>query len=114
MDNRLLRGCELFNREQFFEAHEELEGLWMECRGGKRLFLQGLIHIAVGFHHWGKGNREGAVRQLRKGLKKLAGYLPASEGINTARFYRECAAALERLEAGEDLAGRPRIRIQSE
>lgn len=113
MDERLLRGCELFNEERFFEAHEELEALWMACRGGRRLFLQGLIHLAVGFHHWRNGNRAGASRQLRKGLRKIAGYLPACEGIDTSRLSEECAAALECIEAGEDLAAYARIRIQS-
>lgn len=113
MDHRLLRGCELFNREQFFEAHEELEGLWMESLGARRLFLQGLIHLAVGFHHWRKGNLVGASRQLRKGLRKLAGYLPACEGIDTGGLYRACVLALDRIEAGEAPARYPRIRIQS-
>jgi hypothetical protein len=32
---------------------------------------------------------------LRKGLKKLAGYLPEHEGINTAKLYREALTFLE-------------------
>lgn len=113
MDHRLLRGCELFNQGRFFEAHEELEAAWAECRGEERLFLQGLIHFAVAFHHHRNGNLAGASRQLRKGLKKLAGYLPSHSGIDTGALYRECAAALERMEAGGEPAGYPRIRLQS-
>ncbi len=113
MDQRLLRGCELFNREQFFEAHETLEELWIESEGARKRFLQSLIHLAVGFHHLRKGNAEGAARQLRKGLRKLAGYLPACEDVDTGRLYAECLEALRRIETGEALAGYPRIRIQS-
>jgi hypothetical protein len=40
------------------------------------------------------------MRQLRKGLRKLAPYLPTCEGIDTARLYRDAAAALEQVEAG--------------
>ena len=55
----------------------------------RRLFLQSLIHFAVGLYHAERGNPVGAARQLRKGLRKLAGYLPACEGIDTARLHAE-------------------------
>ena len=35
MDPRYLEFFELFNREEFFEAHEVLEGLWRETEGEK-------------------------------------------------------------------------------
>ena len=56
--------------------------------------------LAVGCYHCQRGNHVGAGRQLRKGLRKLAEYLPSCEGIDTARLYREGLAALERLETG--------------
>ena len=45
----------------------------------RRLFLQAMIHLAVGFYHCERGNPVGAARQLRKGLGKLAAYLPSCE-----------------------------------
>jgi predicted metal-dependent hydrolase len=89
------RGVELFNAEEFYECHEVLEDVWRPTRGVDRLFLQALIHFAVGFYHHQRGNREGAERQLRKALRKLAGYLPMFHGIDTARLYREGLGALE-------------------
>jgi predicted metal-dependent hydrolase len=61
------RAVQLFNNREFFECHEALEEIWMPERGARRLFLQGLIHLAVGFHHSQRGNSAGASRQLRKG-----------------------------------------------
>jgi predicted metal-dependent hydrolase len=100
MDVPLQRGIDLFNSRRFFECHEVWEEVWTPERGPRRLFLQSLIHFAVGLYHTERGNPVGAGRQLRKGLRKLAGYLPACEGIDTARLHGECLTALQRIEAG--------------
>jgi predicted metal-dependent hydrolase len=100
MDELLQRGVDLFNKSEFFVCHEVLEAAWTPERGPRRVFLQALIHLAVGCYHGQRGNHMGAGRQLRKGLGKLAGYLPSCEGVDTARLYREALAALERLEDG--------------
>ena len=107
--NLLARGIQLFNDRQFFECHEVLEAEWTPERGPRRLFLQSLIHFAVGFYHDERGNPAGAVRQLRKGLRKLGAYLPDCEGIDTARLHTEAGEALARIEAGEAVAAYPRI-----
>ncbi|HUB81428.1 MAG TPA: DUF309 domain-containing protein [Bryobacteraceae bacterium] len=99
----------LFNRGAYFECHEVLEEAWTPERGPRRLFLQSLIHIAVGFYHHTRGNPVGAVRQLRKGLRKLAGYLPACERVDTARIEREVLPVLRAIEAGEPVSGYPQI-----
>ncbi|HWB95539.1 MAG TPA: DUF309 domain-containing protein [Bryobacteraceae bacterium] len=99
--NELYRsGIALYDQGRFFEAHEVLEDLWRPTRGEERLFLQSLIHFAVAFHHHGRGNRAGAERQLRKGLRKLAGYRPAYGGLDTERIYRGGQAALEQIGLG--------------
>ncbi len=113
MEKLLEAGIALFNRQEFFRCHEVLEELWTPERGPRRLFLQSLIHIAVGFYHWQRGNPAGASRQLRKALGKLEPYLPACEGIDTARLYREAAAALEAVESGS-LRAYPRIHAAAE
>ena len=105
------RGIELFNRCKFFECHEVLEELWRPERGPRRLFLQGVIHLAVGFYHHQQGNPLGAERQLRKGLKKLAAYLPEYEGVDTARLYRESTAYLEQYRQGLVLDRFPQIKF---
>ena len=106
------RGVELFNTGRFFECHEVWEELWHQERGPDRLFLQALIHIAVAFHHQGLGNRRGAGRQLDKGLRKLAGYLPRYRNMDTERLYRESLAAREALRLGGPVAW-PRLRCTS-
>jgi hypothetical protein len=111
VDPRLQHGIELFNREEFFVCHEVLEEIWTPERGPRRLFLQALIHFAVAFYHDSRGNPVGATRQLRKGLRKIAAYLPACEEIDTAQLERDGRAAVAVTEAGGRLAGYPRIQL---
>jgi predicted metal-dependent hydrolase len=99
MDPRVRHGIELFNTRQFFVCHEVLEEVWTPERGPRRLFLQSLIHLAVGLYHWERGNPDGAIRQLRKGLRKLGAYLPECEGIDTAQLHADSTRALAAIEA---------------
>jgi len=101
MEELVERGIHLFNTRQFFACHEVWEEVWTPERGPRCLFLQALIHFAVGLYHAERGNPVGASRQLRKGLRKLSRYLPACEGIDTARLHAEGESVLARIEAGE-------------
>jgi len=111
MDPRLQHGVDLFNRREFFVCHEVLEEIWMPERGPRRRFLQAIIHFAVAFYHDQRSNPLGASRQLRKGLRKLAPYLPSHEGIDTAQLYSDGLAAVEKTEAGATLADYPQIQL---
>ncbi len=113
MDELLQRGIRLFNDREFFQCHEVLEEAWTPERGPRRIFLQGLIHLAVGFYHCQRLNPAGAIRQLRKGLRKLAAYLPSCEGIDTMRLHREARETLEQIEGGERLLLYPQIHTLS-
>lgn len=110
-DPQLQHGIDLFNRREFFACHEALEEIWMTERDPRRLFLQALIHFAVAFYHEQRGNPPGATRQLRKGLRKLAAFIPVCESINTLQLHRDGVLALERIEAGRPPADFPRIRL---
>jgi predicted metal-dependent hydrolase len=109
MDEQLSQGIGLFNDGEFFRCHEVLEEAWRLERRPRRLFLQALIHLAVGFYHAKRGNTVGAVRQLRKGIEKLAAYTPSCEGMDTARLYREALAAIQSIEAEMSLSAYPQI-----
>lgn len=40
-----------FNRSDYYEAHDVLEHLWLQCLDGNRHFYQGLIQFAGAFVH---------------------------------------------------------------
>jgi predicted metal-dependent hydrolase len=111
VDQFLERGIVLFNRGEYFQCHEVLEEGWTPERGPRRIFLQSLIHVAVGFYHGQRGNPVGARRQLRKGLRKLGAYLPICESVDTGRLDREVRSVLEQIEAGATVSTYPRIQV---
>jgi len=40
-----------FNAQQYYEAHDVLEDLWLQTRGADHLFYKGLIQLAGAFVH---------------------------------------------------------------
>lgn len=83
MGKRLfVAGIREFASGGYFEAHDLWEEFWQELRGPDRLFLQGLIHLAVGTYHHANGNLKGAESQLQKAATKLAGYPDGHWGVS--------------------------------
>jgi predicted metal-dependent hydrolase len=74
-----LRFVELFNQQEYFEAHEILEDLWVMTPGEEREFYKGLIMLAVGLLHARSKRKRGAVGVLTGALEHLRKY-PATYG----------------------------------
>jgi len=104
-------GIDLFNRCEFFDCHEVLEEIWTPAKQPERWFLQSLIHFAVGFYHHKQDNVVGATRQLRKGLRKIEGYLPEWGGVRTEAIATEVRRCLETIEAGGRVESFPKIEL---
>jgi len=62
----------LWNEQLFFEVHEVLEAVWRTATGDVRQGLQGVIQIAVAFHHLAHGNQRGARSLLLEGRARVA------------------------------------------
>jgi len=101
------RGVAQFNDGLFFECHDTLEKIWSGVRGPSRDFFQGLIQVAVGFHHLGNGNRPGAITLLRRSLARLGRYPARYAGVELAPLRDAVAAWLAGLEGGEGAPSRP-------
>ena len=86
-DPRYLAGVVLFNRGDYFDAHEVWEGLWLDCPPADRRFYQSLIQAAVALYHWGRGNHPGARRLFHSGRAYMAPYRPAHRGLDVDRFW---------------------------
>ena len=79
---RLLRGIDLFNSGEYWDAHEVWEAEWTpDRRGPDSGFYKGLIQIAAGCLHYTRHNRRGAVNKWRSGAGYLRPYLPAHRGV---------------------------------
>ena len=99
-DARYLAGIELFNRGEFFEAHEVWEDLWHECASADRRFYQALIQAAVAAHHWARGNAAGAKRLYHSGRKYMEPFRPAHRGLAVDEFWDAMAAHLAGARGG--------------
>lgn len=68
-----IKGIELFNQGEYFEAHETWESLWLVSTGAEKRFLQGLIQSAVALYHY-ELQRFGAARKtFERAREKLLG-----------------------------------------
>ena len=83
----------LFDGRLYFEVHELLEPYWLRAAGRERETLQGLIQVAVGFHHLGNGNGAGARALLHDGAVKLLGR--EIGGIAVDAFARAVVSTLD-------------------
>src|SRR5262249_16336944 len=106
-DSRFLRGIELFNRGEFFEAHEVWEDLWHECASADRKFYQALIQAAVAAYHWSRGNAAGAKRLYHSGRKYMEPFRPTYRGLSVENFWTAMAAHLAGALDSANVAGAP-------
>jgi predicted metal-dependent hydrolase len=94
-----LRGVELFNSGQYWEAHEVWEAEWTPDRKGPESgFYKGLIQVAAGCLHYTRLNRRGAVNKWRSGARYLRPYLPAHRGVLLAPLVEAVDGFLEAMD----------------
>ena len=67
----LREGLHCYRTEQFFEAHEHWERVWLTLSEPEKSFLQALIQVSAAFHHLRGANRSGAVSLLTRALERL-------------------------------------------
>jgi predicted metal-dependent hydrolase len=101
-DPRYLAGIVLFNRGDFFEAHEVWESLWMETFGPEKPFYQGLIQAAVGLCHFCNGNLRGAVKLYRSSRDYMERYGSPFLGLDQTRFWRQMEQCFAELLAAAE------------
>ena len=92
----LIEFVALFNREQFYDAHEVLEDLWVIEVPPLKDYYKGLIMASVALCHWQRGNPVSARRMLDLAMPRLLG-TPASQGGIELPAFLEMLAALRCL-----------------
>ncbi len=97
----------LWNEQLFFEVHEVLEAVWKTASGDVRQALQGVIQIAVAYHHLAHGNRRGARTLLHEGRERLAATPTALAGIDAPALLSATAPWESALASGSAPPDRP-------
>jgi predicted metal-dependent hydrolase len=101
-DPRYLAGIVLFNRQDFFEAHEVWEDLWMDTASPEKRFYQGLIQAAVGLCHFANGNLRGAAKLYHSSRAYMERCGSPFLGLDSVRFWQEMERCFTPLLAAED------------
>ena len=77
-----IKGVELFNKKEFYDAHEYWEELWLEYYLEDKKFVQALIQLTVAYYHLSTGNKKGALSLFNKSLDKMKTFTPDNRGID--------------------------------
>src|SRR5712691_7169815 len=111
-DPRYLAGILFFNRQDYFEAHEVWESLWMECAGPERRFYQSLIQAAVALYHFGNGNLRGAVKLFHSSRNYMAPYGSPYMGLDAAGFWKQMEGCFAEVFADPNLDRKVPLRTE--
>jgi uncharacterized protein len=113
IDAHFFKGVELFNRGEFFEAHEEMEEAMNLLEGDTSdwEFYLGLLRAAVANHKLGQGEMSSARLHLRASLKFLEAYPDRHRGIKLREFRSALSAELARVEGSASVVTPPRIEM---
>jgi uncharacterized protein len=97
------RGLDLFNRAHFFDAHEVLEDVWREAplHSVSRRHLQGMVQLAVAFHHESKGNHVGARSVLERAIRNISGADSSFPDLDLDRLRAELVLWRQHLDNSE-------------
>ena len=101
-----------FNAAQYYEAHDVLEHLWLQCRDANALFYKGLIQIAGAFVHLQKHHLHPhhpkhatrlrpASRLLQLGAKNLAPFAPRHLQLDVAALCESCTQLAAEITAAD-------------
>ncbi|GAB4483983.1 MAG: hypothetical protein OHK0031_07820 [Anaerolineales bacterium] len=100
---RALRGIELFNAGEFFEAHEALEDAWRASTGELRDLYQGILQAAVCSFHLERKNFEGARKMSARALRWLRPLPALFHGVDVSALRADLlsvtAARAEEIES---------------
>ena len=67
----LQEAIDLFNNQQWYEAHDAFEDLWNDLVGDERQIIQGILQVSVSQFHLNKGNLNGAMILIGEGLGRI-------------------------------------------
>ncbi len=92
-----IQGLELFNRGEYFEAHELLEEAWKQDQGPARELYRAILQAAVAYLQIERGNYNGAVKMFLR-LRQWIDPLPERcRGVDVASLRRDTMSAYTRL-----------------
>ena len=106
-----LDGIELFNRHDFFDAHEAWEDVWHMAYGIKHEFYQGLIQCAVALEHYRRTNPRGVLSLYKSYQPKFEHVPPVFMGLDVTQFLAQMREALRPVIEADPLPEKGQIEL---
>lgn len=88
-----VRGIELFNEGDYFEAHEALENAWKAEPGEIRNLYRAILQVGVAYYHLLRGNYTGARKMFHRYRQWIEPFPGTCRGIDITRFRQDAEAA---------------------
>lgn len=102
LDAHYLGFFDCFNRQQFYEAHDVLEDLWLPDRQGVNGdFYKGLIQLAGAFVHLQKNRLHPSAKLFKLARTNLEKYPGVHEQLDLVAVLALIRAWLQQLEEGD-------------
>lgn len=103
----LAEGLRCYRNQEFFEAHEHWEAVWLRSAEPEKTFLQALIQTTAAFHHFQRKNYVGAASLLRGALRRLQPYPAEFGGVAVEQLTHNIRAWLAAFEQNEHMPQLP-------
>jgi len=101
LDPHYLAYFDCFNRQQFYEAHEVLEQIWLPQRDGPEgPFFKGLIQLAGAFVHLQKGRNQPAAALFRLAENNFHNYPVLHHRLELSTVFELIRQWREQIESG--------------
>jgi predicted metal-dependent hydrolase len=95
LHERALDGLYLFNRREFWLAHEALEEAWLVEEGLLRHLYKGVLQAAVAYLHMLNGNFIGSLKMFERSHFWLAPWPDECAGICIGKLRADLSQAVE-------------------
>ena len=99
----LFMALNLFNKHEWYEAHDAFEEIWNSVDGDERQVIQGILQVSVSQFHLSKGNLNGATILLGEGLGRIKSRTKINLGIDLELFCQCLDGLLRKLQYKETL-----------
>lgn len=111
-DPRYAHAIQLFNRHQWYAAHDAFEELWHESDGSLRSLLQGIIQVSVAEYHLENGNHRGSTLLMAEGLNHLKSSAYPDRELDLDYLIYSVSLRLSALQAEMDMLTLPLPSLQ--
>lgn len=93
-----VKGMDLFNLAEYFEAHEALESAWRDEPGAQRDLYRAILLAAVTILHTQRGNYIGAVKVSRRCLRWMTPFGEVCCGVQIGLLRQQVFSLNQGLE----------------